>query len=107
MISNLVEEKHNNTRRKKRLEHIYQIIKEKDILILVVAFLLGRAVILSELTPFSLAYLVSVWLVKKERCRLVILVSLLGAVTISISNSLIIMISFLFFGFFVSLGVLV
>lgn len=107
MISKLVEEKHNNTRRKKRLEHIYQIIKEKDILILVVAFLLGRAVILSELTPFSLAYLVSVWLVKKERCRLVILVSLLGAVTISISNSLIIMISFLFFGFFVSLGVLV
>lgn len=106
MISELIEGK-NRRRRHKWLENIYQLIKEKDFLLYIVAFLLGRAVILNELVPFSLAFLVSVWLVKKERSRLVIVASLLGALTISVANSLVIMISFLFFGFFASLGLFV
>ena len=106
MISELIEEK-NRRRRYKWLEKTYQMIKEKDLLLYIVAFLLGRAVILDELVPFSLAFLVSVWLVKKERSRLVIVASLLGALTVSVANSLVIMISFLFFGFFASLGLFV
>src|SRR5699024_8403104 len=70
-------------------------------------FLLGRAVILDELIPFSLAYLVSVWVVKKERCPVVILMSLLGALTIGLTNAVISLIGFLFFAFFVSLNLFV
>lgn len=106
MISELIEAK-NRRRRHKWLKKIYQLIKEKDLILYIIAFLLGRAIILDELVPFSLAFLVSVWLVKKERSRLVIVASLLGALTVSVANSLVIMISFLFFGFLISLGLFV
>lgn len=106
MISELIEAK-KRRRRHKWLKKIYQLIKEKDLILYIIAFLLGRAIILDELVPFSLAFLVSVWLVKKERSRLVIVASLLGALTVSVANSLVIMISFLFFGFLISLGLFV
>lgn len=107
MILNVYAEKMKTSRSLKWLKRSYQFVSEKDLLLYMIAFLLGRAVILDELIPFSLAYLVSVWVVKKERCRFVIIWSLLGALTISLSNLIILLISFLFFGFFVSLGLFV
>ncbi|WP_440898077.1 stage II sporulation protein E [Amphibacillus sp. Q70] len=107
MISNVYGEKLKTSRSIKWLKRSYQFVSEKDLLLYMIAFLLGRAVILDELIPFSLAYLVSVWVVKKERCRFVIIWSLLGALTVSFSNLVILLISFLFFGFFVSLGLFV
>lgn len=107
MGSSIYAEKLKTSRSVKWLKKSYQFVSEKDISLYVVAFLLGRAVILDELIPFSLAYLVSVWIVKRERCRLVIFWSLIGALTISFSNLILLLISFIFFGFFVSLGLLV
>lgn len=107
MTTGTYDEKIKANRREKWLNKVYQYIGEKDLLLYIVAFLLGRAVILNELLPFSLAYLVSVWVVKKERCPPVILVSLIGALTVSFPNAVILLISFLFFGFFVSLGLFV
>lgn len=107
MISNLIEEKNKRNHRWRWLENMYRSIREQDLVLYIVAFLLGRAVILNELIPFSLAYLVSVWLVKKERSRLVVVASLLGAITVGVTNGLILAISFLLFGFFVTLGLFI
>ena len=84
----------------KWLEKIYQWIIEKNILFYLVAFLLGRAVILNELIPFSLAYLVSVRLVKKENERKVIIFSLIGALTVNLTHLSIVLGSYLFFFLF-------
>src|SRR5690625_3276692 len=107
MISNLIEEKNKRNHRWRWLENMYRSIREQDLVLYIVAFLLGRAVILNELITFSLAYLVSVWLVKKERSRLVVVASLLGAITVGVTNGLILAISFLLFGFFVTLGLFI
>src|SRR5690625_4742979 len=85
---------------RKWLENIYQWIIEKNILFYLVAFLLGRAVILNELIPFSLAYLVSVRLVKKENERKVIIFSLIGALTVNLTHLSIVLGSYLFFFLF-------
>lgn len=91
----------------KWLKGCYQFIKHQDISLYLISFLLGRAVILGELIPFSLAYFASVWVLKKERARLVFLFSLLGAVTVSFSSLVVLSISYLCFGFFISLGLFV
>lgn len=91
----------------KWLHHSFQFIKQQDLLLYGIGFLLGRAIILEELIPFSLAYLASVWVVKKERCRLVMMFSLLGVLTLGFSPFIITLISFLCFGFFISLGLFV
>jgi stage II sporulation protein E len=55
--------------------------------LLLVGFLLGRALILSKLTPFCLPFFAAVYLVKKERAPLALIGLLAGAATISISNA--------------------
>jgi stage II sporulation protein E len=55
--------------------------------LLLVGFLLGRALILSKLTPFCLPFFAAVYLVKKERAPLALIGLMAGAATISISNA--------------------
>ncbi len=50
-------------------------------------FLLGRALILSKLTPFSLPFFASVYLIKRERAPLALIGLIAGAATISIKNA--------------------
>ncbi|WP_100405945.1 stage II sporulation protein E [Bacillus solitudinis] len=51
------------------------------LLVAVIGFLLGRAMILSELTPFVLPFLAAIYMVKRERAGLAALSLLAGALT--------------------------
>ncbi|WP_442853984.1 stage II sporulation protein E [Bacillus sp. FJAT-18017] len=57
-------------------------------LLIIVGFLLGRALILSKLTPFGLPFFAAVFLIKKERAPLALLGLIAGAATISLGNAL-------------------
>ncbi|KHD85032.1 stage II sporulation protein E [Heyndrickxia ginsengihumi] len=66
-----------------QLEHIFL---HKGISLLIVGFLLGRALILSHLTPFSLPFFASVYVMKRNHSPMALLGLVVGALTISISN---------------------
>lgn len=59
----------------------------KGVLLLIVGFLLGRALILAKLTPFSLPFFASVYLIKKDRAPLALIGLIAGATTISLANA--------------------
>ncbi|HJV16251.1 MAG TPA: stage II sporulation protein E [Bacillales bacterium] len=60
---------------------------KKGFLLLLVGFLLGRALILSTLTPFSLPFFAVVYFVKKDWAPISLIGIVMGAATISISKS--------------------
>jgi stage II sporulation protein E len=60
---------------------------KKGYLLLLVGFLLGRALILSTLTPFSLPFFAVVYFVKKDWAPLSLIGLIIGAATISLSNA--------------------
>ncbi|WP_425467171.1 stage II sporulation protein E [Pseudalkalibacillus caeni] len=72
---------------------------DKGLLLFIVGFLLGRAVILSDLSPFALPFFGAVFCLRKERAGIVMLALLAGALTNILLNSgfmLIGMVLFLF-----------
>lgn len=60
---------------------------KKGAALIIVGFLLGRALILAKLTPFSLPFFASVYLIKKDRSPLALMGLIAGAATISIANA--------------------
>jgi stage II sporulation protein E len=60
---------------------------KKGYLLLIVGFLLGRALILAKLTPFCLPFFASVYLIKRDRAPLALIGLIVGAVTISFTNA--------------------
>ena len=60
---------------------------KKGYLLLLVGFLLGRALILAKLTPFCLPFFASVYLIKRDRAPLALIGLIIGAVTISLTNA--------------------
>jgi len=56
-------------------------------LLLLIGFLLGRALILAKLTPFCLPFFASVYLIKRDRAPLALIGLIVGAATISLSNA--------------------
>lgn len=73
---------------------------ERGWLLFVVGFLLGRAIVLSSVSPFALSFLASVWLMRKEKSLKVVTAILFGALTIHWQHSLYIMGSMLGLFFF-------
>ncbi|WP_077623920.1 stage II sporulation protein E [Sediminibacillus massiliensis] len=61
---------------------------EKGWLLIIVGFLLGRAVILSSMSPFALSFLASVWFIRKEKSFKVMLALLAGAASYQWQHSL-------------------
>ncbi|PWU67818.1 stage II sporulation protein E [Gracilibacillus dipsosauri] len=59
---------------------------EKGFLLCLLGLLLGRAVILSTLSPFALAFIVSVWYLRRDKVVALICFSLIGACTYSIMH---------------------
>lgn len=59
----------------------------KGVLLLIIGFLLGRALILAKLTPFSLPFFASVYLIKKDRAPLALIGLIAGAATLSLANA--------------------
>lgn len=61
---------------------------ERGWLLFLVGFLLGRAVILSSVSPFALSFLASVWLMRKEKSLKVVFAVVAGAFTVNFYHSL-------------------
>ncbi|MDC3417916.1 stage II sporulation protein E [Aquibacillus salsiterrae] len=59
---------------------------EKGWLLFIVGFLLGRAVVLSSLTPFALSFLASVWFMRKDKSFKLVLATLIGALTLGVEQ---------------------
>ncbi|KAB8126508.1 stage II sporulation protein E, partial [Gracilibacillus oryzae] len=52
---------------------------EKGFMLSILGFLLGRAVILSTLSPFGIAFIVAVWYLRRDKLFTLIIFSVLGA----------------------------
>ena len=60
----------------------------KGYILVMIGFLLGRALILSELTPFILPFFASVFLIKKEQAPLTLVGLIAGAATLSLTDAI-------------------
>ncbi|MDQ0202139.1 stage II sporulation protein E [Neobacillus ginsengisoli] len=72
---------------KKILLKLESFFIKKGYFLLMVGFLLGRALILSKLTPFSLPFFASVYLIRKDHAPLALVGLIAGAITISFPNA--------------------
>ena len=70
---------------------------DRGLLLVMVGFLLGRAVVLSAVSPFALAFIASVWLMQRRRTLHALLAISLGAATYSIEHTLFVGLSVLLF----------
>ncbi len=59
---------------------------EKGIALFVIGFLLGRALILSHLTPFALPFFASVYIIRREKSPIALIGLLTGALTLSLPS---------------------
>ncbi len=75
------------------------VLLERGWLFYMIGFLLGRAVILSVVSPFAVAFLATIWLVHKEKTLKTILAVLLGALSYSVNHSIFIALAILVFVF--------
>lgn len=75
------------------------LLLEQGWLFVIVGFLLGRAVILSAVSPFAVAFLATVWFVHKDNMLKVILSIIVGAVTFSVTQGVFVTLAMLVFVF--------
>lgn len=79
---------------KRSLSSILQyIFIEKKVYLFIIALLLGRAVILYNISPFALAFLATVWLTHQKRLFLITALTCLGALTYSVEQASFILLS--------------
>lgn len=79
------------------IHSIKGMLTSKGVLLCLVGFLLGRAVILYDISPFAIAFLATVWLVYKKRVLIIVLFIVLGASTYSIEQAVFICLSLVVF----------
>ncbi|WLR41938.1 hypothetical protein LC087_14115 [Bacillus carboniphilus] len=82
---------------------LYSIFFFKGLIFSVIGFLLGRALILTELSPFSLSFFATTFLMKRERALLVAFSLIAGALTVEPELSIVLIASMLLFLFFFKL----
>lgn len=66
---------------------------DKGVFIGIIGLLLGRAVILSTLSPFVIAFVAAVWFLRRDKVFPLILFSLIGAATYSFTHAIYILLS--------------
>jgi stage II sporulation protein E len=74
-----------------------RILLDRGWLYVFVGFLLGRAIILSVVSPFAVAFLATLWFMAKDKAAKTLLATLIGAFTISLSHGLFVGIAMFFF----------
>lgn len=79
------------------------IMLEKGWLFFIVGFLLGRAVILSIVSPFAVAFIATMWFVHKNKTAKSMLAVLAGALTYSVNHSIFLALAMLVFIFLAAL----
>lgn len=83
--------------------YIKKALLEKGWLFIMVGFLLGRAIILSVVSPFAVAFLATVWFVHRDKSPKVMLAILIGAYSYSISHGIFVTIAIVLFVFIAAL----
>ncbi|WP_338752554.1 stage II sporulation protein E [Bacillus sp. FJAT-52991] len=71
---------------KKMIFQLQEWLLEKGFIFLLIGFLLGRALILSHLTPFALPFFVAVFMLRRESAPLAFIGILAGSLTLSIEQ---------------------
>ncbi|MEI3604578.1 stage II sporulation protein E [Pseudogracilibacillus sp. SE30717A] len=95
-IETVIEKK--RSRGKDRIQSILKdIFIEKKLLLFLVGLLLGRAVILYNISPFAIAFLATAWSVYRKRMFAVIVFILLGAWSYSLEHAVFVSISVVVF----------
>ncbi|WP_106495594.1 stage II sporulation protein E [Lentibacillus sp. Marseille-P4043] len=79
------------------------VMLEKGWLLFIVGFLLGRAVILSDVSPFAVAFLATVWFVHKEKAAKVMLAIIAGALSFTIAQGIFVTLAMIVFIFLAGL----
>ncbi|MFS0673875.1 stage II sporulation protein E [Ornithinibacillus sp. 179-J 7C1 HS] len=74
-----------------------RILLDYGLLYMIVGFLLGRAIILSVVSPFAVAFLATLWFMHRDKSAKTLLATMLGAFTISLSHGLFVGIALFFF----------
>ena len=77
------------------------IFIKKGISLAIIGFLLGRALILSQLAPFGLPFFAAVFLMRRDRAPLALFGLIAGGLTVHYSNSLVIFASAFLLLFFI------
>jgi len=67
---------------------IEAVLLKKGYLLFIIGFLLGRALILATLTPFSLPFFATVYLIRRDKAPLTLIGIIAGAATLSITDAL-------------------
>lgn len=70
---------------------------EKGWLLCIVGFLLGRAVVLSVVSPFAVAFLATLWLMQRDKAFKVMVAASIGAFTFSLSQGAYVFLAMLIF----------
>ncbi|WP_064090885.1 stage II sporulation protein E [Rossellomorea aquimaris] len=85
-----VDIEHTRVELSKGIKSIYSRLEtvfiQKGIALLVIGFLLGRALILSHLTPFALPFFATVYIIRREKSPIALIGLLAGALSISLSS---------------------
>src|SRR5690625_2476494 len=76
---------------------LYSLLVEKGWLLCIVGFLLGRAVVLSVVSPFALALLATLWLMQRDKTFKVMIATAAGAFSFTLSQGVYITIAMLLF----------
>ncbi|GAB3054664.1 stage II sporulation protein E [Virgibacillus ainsalahensis] len=100
-----VESKTFGVNRSNRMERIHKritsktkaMLLDKGWLYFMVGFLLGRAVILSVVSPFAVAFIATMWFVHKEKTAKAMLAVFAGALTVSVGHSIFLALAMLVF----------
>ncbi|MFC4403589.1 stage II sporulation protein E [Gracilibacillus xinjiangensis] len=71
----------------------HYLMVEKGFMLSILGFLLGRAVILSTLSPFGIAFIVAVWYLRRDKLLSLIIFSLIGAFSHSIIQGIYLLLS--------------
>ncbi|MFD2209305.1 stage II sporulation protein E [Virgibacillus halophilus] len=77
----------------------HSVFLEKGWLFYIIAFLLSRAVILSVVSPFTIAFLATIWFMQRDKAAKTIIAMLAGGLSLSVSQGVYVglsMLSFLF-----------
>lgn len=99
-VESVLEKKRSNWKRKISTS-LKEIFIEKKLLLFLVGLLLGRAVILYNISPFAIAFLATAWAVYQRRMFVVVAFVLFGAWTYSLEHAVFITISTVVFTIFV------
>lgn len=95
--------KRTNSRKTHWRVNIRKMMIEQGGALYIIAFLLGRAVLLQALSPFVLSYLASIWLLRREKVRPIMLIMVMSSFTISGRHSFYVAIATLTFVFFAAI----